>query len=152
MFGRFKKRMGKLGEVVPENRWPLPLHNTFILASLIEPEAALPKGLSIIPFFSLNRLNRHILLQCDPTVIYALQQSNRYEGRLTLADLQFKSPYNTYVTPGLPPSAIANPGYPSLLAAIQPADTKYLFFVRTTDQRHTFSETLAAPNRALAAY
>jgi UPF0755 protein len=85
-------------------------------------------------------------------VIYALEQADRYHGKLTLADLQFKSPYNTYVNPGLPPGPIANPGYASLLAAIQPAMTTYLFFVRTIESRHTFSETLAAHNRAVAAY
>ena len=152
MIARFQQVMGKLHQVTPEDKWPLNLHDTVILASLIETEAAQPDERPIISSVYLNRLNRRILLQCDPTVIYALQQSDRYEGRLTLADLQFKSPYNTYVSPGLPPSAIANPGYPSLLAAIQPADTKFLFFVRTTDSRHTFSETLAAHNRAVAAY
>ena len=152
MLARFQQVVARLRQVMPEDKWPLSLHDTVILASLVETEAAQPEERSLIASVYLNRLNRHILLQCDPTVIYALQQSNRYEGRLTLADLQFKSPYNTYVTPGLPPSAIANPGYPSLLAAIQPADTTYLFFVRTTDQRHTFSETLAAHNRAVAAY
>jgi UPF0755 protein len=85
-------------------------------------------------------------------VIYALELASRYRGKLTLADLQFPSLYNTYVNPGLPPGPISNPGYPSLLAAIQPAQTNYLYFVRTTDSRHTFSETLAAHNRAVAAY
>jgi UPF0755 protein len=97
-------------------------------------------------------LNRHILLQCDPTVIYALERADRYKGTLTLKDLQFDSPYNTYSKPGLPPGPIANPGYASLQAAIQPASTNYLFFVRTVESRHTFSETLAAHNRAVAAY
>ena len=152
MIARFQQVVTKLRQGMPEDKWPLNLHDTVILASLIETEAAQPDERPLIASVYLNRLSRHILLQCDPTVIYALQQSNRYEGRLTLADLQFKSPYNTYVKPGLPPTAIANPGYPSLLAAIQPADTNYLFFVRTTDQRHTFSETLAAHNRAVAAY
>ena len=100
----------------------------------------------------MNRLKRRILLQCDPTVIYALQQAGKYRGSLTLADLKFKSPYNTYLNAGLPPGPIANPGYPSLLAAIQPAATKYLYFVRTVESRHTFSETLAAHNRAVASY
>jgi UPF0755 protein len=71
---------------------------------------------------------------------------------LTFADLQVKSPYNTYASPGLPPGPISNPGYPSLLAAIQPATTNYLFFVRTVESRHTFSETLDAHNKAVAAY
>ena len=85
-------------------------------------------------------------------MIYALELADRYRGRLTLADLKFKSPYNTYVSPGLPPGPIANPGYASLLAAVQPASTRYLFFVRTVEGRHTFSENLAAHNRAVAAY
>src|SRR5207244_1199246 len=144
--------MRKLREVVPQDKWPLTLHNTVILASLIETEAALPQERSIIASVYLNRLNRHILLQCDPTVSYALAQADQYQGRLTLADLHFKSPYNTYLYPGLPPGPIANPGYASLLAAIQPAETKYLYFVRTTEERHTFSETLEAHNRAVAAY
>lgn len=152
MIERFQQVVEKLRQVSPQDKWPLNLHDTVILASLVESEAAQPDERSVIASVYLNRLNRHILLQCDPTVIYALEQFDRYEGRLTLADLRFKSPYNTYVVPGLPPTAIANPGYPSLLAAIQPADTNYLFFVRTTDERHTFSETLAAHNRAVAAY
>jgi UPF0755 protein len=100
----------------------------------------------------LNRLKKKILLQCDPTVVYALAREDRYRGILTRADLRFDSPYNTYINPGLPPGPIANPGYASLLAAIQPATTNYLFFVRTVESRHTFSETLAAHNRAVAAY
>ena len=152
MIARFQQMTAKLRQLVPEDKWPLGLHDTVILASLVETEAKQPDERATIASVYLNRLHRHILLQCDPTVIYALEQVDRYRGRLTLADLQFKSPYNTYVSPGLPPNAIANPGYPSLLAAIQPADTNYLYFVRTTDSRHTFSETLAAHNRAVAAY
>ena len=152
MIGRFQQIASRLRQELPENKWPLNLHDTIILASLIETEAAVPDERPTIASVYLNRLNRHILLQCDPTVIYALEQSDRYKGTLTLADLKFNSPYNTYVSPGLPPTAIANPGYPSLRAAIQPADTKFLYFVRTADSRHTFSETLAAHNRAVAAY
>jgi UPF0755 protein len=152
MIARFQQVAATLRQVMPEDKWPLNLHDTVILASLIETEAAQPDERSVIASVYLNRLNRHILLQCDPTVIYALQEVDRYTGRLTLSDLQFKSPYNTYMNAGLPPTGIANPGYASLLAAIQPADTKFLFFVRTTDSRHTFSENLAAHNRAVAAY
>ena len=152
MLVRFQQMIAKLKEAVPGEKWPLNVHDTVILASLVETEAAQPEERSVIASVYLNRLKRHILLQCDPTVIYALAQADRYQGRLTFADLQFKSPYNTYVYAGLPPGPIANPGYPSLMAAIQPADTKYLFFVRTIESRHTFSETLAAHNRAVAAY
>src|SRR5213594_4056696 len=152
MIARFRQMVARLRQVVSEDKWPLNLHDTVILASLIETEAAQPEERPMVASVYLNRLKLHVLLQCDPTVIYALAQADQYTGRLTLADLKFKSPYNTYVNPGLPPSAIANPGYPSLLAAIQPADTKYLYFVRTLESRHTFSETLAAHNRAVAAY
>ena len=152
MIARFQQVIAKLRQVVPEDKWPLNLHGTVILASLVETEAAQPDERTTIASVYLNRLNRRILLQCDPTVIYALEQADRYRGRLTLADLQYKSPYNTYVNAGLPPGPIASPGYPSLLAAIQPAATNYLYFVRTIEARHTFSETLAAHNRAVAAY
>ncbi len=152
MVARFHQMVAKLRQVLPEEQWPLNLHDTVILASLVETEAAQPEERSMVASVYLNRLKQHTLLQCDPTVIYALAQADRYTGKLTLADLRFKSPYNTYMNRGLPPSAIAGPGYASLLAAIQPADTQYLYFVRTVESRHQFSETLAAHNRAVAAY
>jgi UPF0755 protein len=128
------------------------MRDTVILASVVESEAAHADERPLVASVYLNRLDRRMLLQCDPTVIYALALENKYNGSLTLADLRFQSPYNTYVSPGLPPGPISNPGYASLLAAVQPATTNYLFFVRTLESRHTFSETLAAHNRAVAAY
>jgi len=152
MIALFQQMIGRLEQALPAGKWPLNLHDTVILASLVETEAAQSDERPLIASVYWNRLNRHILLQCDPTVIYALQQVDRYRGALSRADLQFNSPYNTYVNAGLPPGPIANPGYSSLQAAIQTAMTKYIFFVRTTEARHTFSETLAAHNRAVAAY
>ena len=152
MVGRFRHMAEQLQKNVPLPGWPRSLRDTVILASLVETEAAHEDERPVIASVYLNRLRRNILLQCDPTVIYALEQANKYRGSLTLADLKFKSPYNTYVNAGLPPGPIANPGYASLLASIQPAASKYLYFVRTTEGRHTFSETLAAHNRAVAAY
>lgn len=152
MIGRFQQTVGKLQEAVPDSKWPLNLHDTVILASLVETEAALSDERPVVASVYLNRLNRHIRLQCDPTVIYALELATKYRGTLSLTDLQFNSPYNTYMKLGLPPGPIANPGYASLLAAIQPATTNYIFFVRTVESRHTFSENLAAHNRAVAAY
>ena len=107
------------------------------------------KSDELIASVFVNRLKLKILLQCDPTVIYALEKANRYQGRLTHADLKFNSPYNTYRYPGLPPGPIANPGMRSLEAVMRPASTRYLYFVRTTGGRHTFSEELAAHNRAV---
>ena len=152
MIERFQQIQAKLQQTLPSDKWPLNLHDTVILASLVETEAKQSDERPLVASVYLNRLNRHILLQCDPTVIYALQLAAKYRGTLTLADLQFNSPYNTYMKPGLPPGPIANPGYASLLAAIQPAMTNYLFFVRTVESRHTFSDNLAAHNRAVAAY
>jgi UPF0755 protein len=152
MIVRFRQMVARLEQNVPRSSWPRDLHETTIVASLIESEAAHPEERPLIASVYLNRLGRNILLQCDPTVIYALDLANRYRGTLTLADLRFESPYNTYVNRGLPPGPITNPGYPSLLAAVQPASTEYIFFVRTVEGRHTFSETLAAHNRAVAAY
>ncbi len=152
MILRFKSVMQRLEEEQPEAKWPLDIRGTVILASLVESEAAKEDERVLVASVYLNRLERKILLQCDPTVIYALEQADRYQGRLTLADLKFPSPYNTYVSPGLPPGPIMNPGYASLHAAIQPAATKFLYFVRTVEGRHTFSENLAAHNKAVAAY
>jgi peptidoglycan lytic transglycosylase G len=152
MVGRFHQIVAKLEQTVPMENWPHNLHDTVILASLVETEAAVSDERPLIASVYSNRLRQHILLQCDPTVIFALEQVAQYRGKLTLTDLQFKSPYNTYVNPGLPPGPISNPGYASLAAAVQPATTKYLFFVRTVESRHTFSETLAEHNRAVALY
>jgi UPF0755 protein len=152
MVNRFREMLKRLNDAVPQSNWPLNLHDTVTLASLVESEAAHEDERPLIASVYFNRLRQNILLQCDPTVIYALTQAKQYRGSLTLTDLRFDSPYNTYVKAGLPPGPISNPGYPSLLAAVQPPATSYLFFVRTTEGRHTFSETLAAHNRAVAAY
>jgi UPF0755 protein len=152
VLNRFSYVIEELKKSVAPEKWPLGLRDTVILASLIETEAAHENERDIIASVYLNRLNRKILLQCDPTVIYALEQAGKYRGSLLLVDLKFDSPYNTYLYPGLPPGPIANPGIASLRAAVQPASTKYLFFVRAAEGTHTFSETLAAHNRAVAAY
>jgi UPF0755 protein len=152
MVGRFRAVLAELETRIPSETWPLNLRDTMVLASLVEAEAAVDEERELIASVFVNRLKRRILLQCDPTVIYALEKANRYQGRLTRADLKFNSPYNTYRYPGLPPGPIANPGMRSLEAVMRPASTRYLYFVRTTGGRHTFSENLAAHNRAVAAY
>jgi UPF0755 protein len=152
MITGFERAMEQLNASVSATRWPFNIRETVVLASLVETEVAHDEERGLVASVFLNRLKRGLLLQCDPTVIYALEQVNRYRGFLTRADLQFKSPYNTYLNPGLPPGPIANPGYKSLLAAVLPSTTKYLYFVRTAGGRHTFSETLAAHNRAVNAY
>lgn len=152
MVERFRSVLHQLETRIPSESWPLGLRDTVVMASLVEEEAAVDDERPLIASVFTNRLRGRILLQCDPTVIYALEKANRYQGRLTGADLKFDSPYNTYRYGGLPPGPIANPGMRSLEAVMRPASSRYLYFVRTTGGRHTFSENLAAHNRAVAAY
>jgi UPF0755 protein len=152
MVGRYRSVIEQLRNRFPAESWTLNARDTLILASLVEAEAAVDDERPLIASVFLNRLKKRILLQCDPTVVYALEKSDRYQGTLTRADLKFDSPYNTYRYAGLPPGPIANPGMRSLEAVIQPASSHYLYFVRTAGGRHTFSETLEAHNRAVAAY
>jgi UPF0755 protein len=85
-------------------------------------------------------------LQCDPTVIYALQRTGNYNGNLTRENLQSDSPYNTYRYPGLPPGPIAAPGIASIEAAAHPAEAPYIYFVSRGDGSHAFATTLAEHN------
>jgi UPF0755 protein len=152
MVARFRVVLAQLKKDVPVESWPLGVRETLILASLIEEEAAVAEERPLISSVFINRLKANSLLQCDPTVVYALERAKKYRGRLLTADLKFDSPYNTYRYAGLPPGPISNPGRGALEAAVKPASTSYFYFVRTVDSRHTFSENLAAHNRAVAAY
>jgi UPF0755 protein len=115
------------------------------LASLIEAEAKVDEERRIISAVYHNRLKRGMLLQCDPTVIYALPELDR---PLLLKDLEIDSPYNTYKHSGLPPGPICNPGRASIIAALYPAEVNYLYFVSKGDGTHIFSSTLIDHNRA----
>lgn len=109
------------------------------MASLIEREARVSQERALISAVFHNRLRRGMPLQSDPTVLYGL---SRFGGRLTKANLQAPSPYNTYLHQGLPPGPIANPGRASILAALYPASSRYLYFVSKNDGTHAFSNTL----------
>lgn len=122
------------------------------LASLVESETPKPDERPVIAGVFLNRLRKHMPLQCDPTVVYALEMNDAYKGTLTLPDLRVDSPYNTYRYPGLPPGPIANPGETSLRAALNPATVDFLYFVADTEGGHLFSRTLAEHNRNVARY
>jgi len=116
------------------------------LASLVEKETAVDTERPIVAAVYWNRLKIHMGLQCDPTVIYALQKAGRYNGNLRRDDLHFDSPYNTYRYAGLPPGPIANPGLASLKAAVAPAEVDYLYFVSRNDGSHVFARTLDEHN------
>jgi UPF0755 protein len=152
MVTRFRMVLDNMKKRIPANSWPLNERETLILASLVEEEAKLDDERPLVASVFMNRLKNKALLQCDPTVVYALQQANQYRGYLLTVDLKFDSPYNTYRYAGLPPGPISNPGMRSLEAAAKPASSAYYYFVRTTEGRHTFSENVAAHNRAVAAY
>jgi UPF0755 protein len=125
----------------------LTVRQLVTLASLVEKETAKPAERPLVAAVYANRLKVGMGLQCDPTVIYALERAGRFDGNLTRADLQFDSPYNTYRYSGLPPGPIAAPGQASLEAAAQPADVPYLYFVSRNDGSHEFAATLDEHNR-----
>jgi len=128
------------------------LFSTVTLASLVERETPKPEERPVVADVYDNRLKKGMLLQCDPTVIYALELNDRYKGALTLKDLRFDSPYNTYLHAGLPPGPIGNPGEASLRAAFDPAPTNFLYFVANTQGGHFFAATLAEHNKNVAKY
>jgi UPF0755 protein len=125
----------------------MSLNKVITLASLIESETAEGKERGLISSVFHNRLRLGWRLQCDPTVIYALGGLSR---PLTHNDLEFDSPYNTYVYYGLPPGPICSPGLASINAAIHPAQTNYTYFVATGTGQHIFTANLNDHNRAVS--
>lgn len=121
-----------------------------ILASIVEKETGRPADRAQIGGVFANRLRVGMLLQTDPSVIYGL--GSGFDGNLRKRDLQLDTPYNTYTRSGLPPTPIAMPGKAALLAAVQPAPTKALYFVSRGDGTSEFSENLDGHNRAVNKY
>lgn len=113
-------------------------HQIVILASIIEEEVRYAPDRAYVSSVYTNRLRRHMRLQADPTVIYALG----IRRRLYEKDYLRRSPYNTYLIDGLPPGPIGQPSEESIRAALYPADTDFLFFVAQPDGKHVFSRTL----------
>jgi UPF0755 protein len=130
------------------------VHETVTMASLVEKEGKLEDERPLIAAVFVNRLRLGMKLECDPTTIYAAQLLGLYRGTIYRSDLDRDHPYNTYRSVGLPPGPIANPGIPSLLAALHPAASEALYFVRRPDDSgaHQFSTTLAAHNVAADKY
>lgn len=121
------------------------------LASIIEKETGVAGERAKVASVFVNRLNRGMRLQTDPTVIYGITRGQGVLGRgLRRSELRAATPWNTYVIEGLPPTPIANPGRASLMAAAQPDDTPYLFFVADGTGGHAFAETLEEHNRNVA--
>lgn len=116
------------------------------LASIIERESKLSAERPLVSSVFHNRIKKNMLLQSCATIQYVLMER---KDRLTYADLEVVSPFNTYKNTGLTPAPIASPGEESIIAALYPADTNFLFFVTTekNDGSHYFNETLAGHNR-----
>ncbi|PJX26533.1 aminodeoxychorismate lyase [Advenella sp. S44] len=131
----------------------LPLktpYDALILASIIEKETGHQLDRRRVAGVFINRLERKMLLQTDPTVIYGMKDT--YQGVITRSDLRKDTPWNTYTRTGLPPTPIASPGMLSLQAAVHPEQHKYLYFVSRGDGSSEFSEDLRGHNRNVNTY
>ena len=122
------------------------LSEVITLASIVEMEAKVAEEKPRIAGLYLNRLNRNMLLQADPTVIYALGERRR----LLFEDYRLDHPYNTYIHAGLPPGPITNPDEASIRAVLNPENHDYLFMVAAPDGSHRFSRTFEEHRQASA--
>ncbi len=163
MVHRFRRDATQLGLICAGNQPQPPssesgaagcadIHAVVTMASIVEKETAAPEERAMVASVYYNRLQRHIALAADPTVIYAALVSGRHTGAIHQSDLQFDSPYNTYRHAGMPPGPIANPGRASLAAALHPASTDFLYFVSDGNGHHRFARTLDEHSRNVAAY
>ncbi|HAW46527.1 MAG TPA: endolytic transglycosylase MltG [Roseovarius sp.] len=152
-------RMTQAQEAILAAAWEgradgLPLESAeeaLILASIIEKETAVADERGRVASVFVNRLRRGMRLQTDPTVIYGITEGRGVLGRgIRQSELRGETPWNTYVIDGLPPTPIANPGRASIEAAVNPADTEYVYFVADGSGGHAFAETLAEHNRNVA--
>lgn len=148
MVRRFRTVAAEIG--LKEN-----VHDVVTLASLVERETAVDAERPLVASVFENRLAKHMPLMTDPSVIYGLEVKNAWRGVIHASDLKLDTPYNTYLHPGLPPGPVANPGLPALKAAMQPAHTKYLYFVAAgvnPQGESLFSATLEEHSRNVTGY
>jgi len=148
MVRRFRTITTELG--LKEN-----VHKVVTLASLVERETALESERSLVASVFENRLGKHMPLMTDPSVIYGLEVRDQWRGAIYKSDLGRDTPYNTYLHPGLPPGPIANPGLPSLRAAMNPPQTNYLYFVAAganPQGKSLFSTTLEEHTKNVSGY
>lgn len=137
MVGMFKKVFGELKSQYP-NENKLSDYEIIKLASIIEKESGSKSELAQISSVFHNRLRIGMKLDSDPTIIYGLGDS--FDGNIRKRDMELFTEYNTYMIPGLPPTPISNPGKASLHAAINPNETKFLYFVSMGNGSHYFSK------------
>jgi UPF0755 protein len=155
---KFLQRAYKIMETELKAAWEkrsddLPLktpYEALILASIIEKETGAAEERPLIARVFVRRLEKNMLLQTDPTVIYALGEA--FDGNLRKRDLRIKNPYNTYVYKGLPPTPIAMPGRAALHAAVNPVESDALYFVAKGNGSHQFSATYREHRCAVIEY
>lgn len=149
----YQRMLSWLDDAWQQRRENLPLASRYellILASIVEKETALVSERGYIASVFINRLRRGMRLQTDPTVIYGLGE--RFDGDLTRRDLTEKTPYNTYVIKGLPPTPISLPSRDALLAVALAPETPYLYFVAKGDGSSYFSTSLEEHQAAVKKY
>jgi UPF0755 protein len=152
---RMKRAMGDLlAEAWAQREGDGPIKSArelLILASIVEKETGEGSERAMVAGVFINRLNKNMRLETDPTVIYGITEGKGPLGRRLLrSDLENPHPYNTYKIQGLPPGPIANPGKAAILAAVKPAKHSYLYFVADGTGGHVFAETLEQHNRNVA--
>jgi UPF0755 protein len=148
MVKRFRQAAAQVG--LTQN-----VHQVVTIASLVERETAVDAERPLVASVFENRLEKNMPLKTDPSVIYGLELTRQWRGSIYASDLTRDTPYNTYLHAGLPPGPVANPGIPSLRAAMDPARTNYLYFVAAgiDAQGHSrFASTLDEHNRNVAEY
>ncbi|MEM9581904.1 MAG: endolytic transglycosylase MltG [Pseudomonadota bacterium] len=160
--GEILTRMASAQENILSVAWEnraadLPLETmeeALILASIVEKETGVPEERRQVASVFINRLNQGMRLQTDPTVIYGitLGEGNGLGRGIRQSELRRRTPYNTYVIDGLPPTPIANPGKLAIEAALNPDSTPYIFFVADGTGGHAFAVTIADHNRNVAAW
>ncbi|MBN2243750.1 MAG: endolytic transglycosylase MltG [Acidobacteria bacterium] len=151
MVEQFRKKFQEIRAELPMPAgWDIS--RAVILASMIEKEARKADERPLVSSVFHNRLDRRMPLACDATIIYAMKLRGTYNGNIRKSDLSMESPYNSYIHRGLPPGPIANPGADSLRAALNPAETEYLYYVSRNDGTHVFSKTYREHRQAVNKY
>ncbi len=152
---RMAREQQKLLKEVWAGRSPdLPLKSPdelVTLASIVEKETAQSDERARVAAVFINRLNKKMKLQSDPTIIYGIVRGKgRLDRPITRTDITTPTPFNTYAIEGLPPGLIGNPGKASLVATANPAQTKDLYFVADGTGGHAFADTLDGHNKNVA--
>ena len=148
---QMEKAMRQTLDKLWNNRAPnLPLQNqdeALVLASIVEKETGVASERALVASVFINRLNKNMRLQSDPTIIYGLKKGQVLGRPIRKSEIKKPTAYNTYVIRGLPPTPIANPGRHALAATLNPAKTDYLYFVADGTGGHVFTKTLSAHNK-----